>query len=135
MSRNRYVNHEYQANNCAIKKARQLKTSELGHDLSFTSLFTHAHTLILLHVDCVKSDEVTADAFTYISDAQQAAVLPCGQALLTAVSMQPVNSVCNRLSSGKCGHVKVWRRHAGRYNEAHLIKSLYCLELMKFQTS
>jgi len=55
----------------------------------------------------MESADVTADGLTYISDAQQAAVWPCGQAVLTAVSVQPVNSVCDRLSSGTCGHVRV----------------------------
>jgi hypothetical protein len=87
----------------------------------------------------VRSANVRTDAFTYISDAQQAAVTlrpDRSSRSLGATCQQSLRQTFKwsmRPRQGLCRHTITL--HTDRHNKPRLIKSLYSSELMNFQTN
>lgn len=132
---NRYVYLEFQAANYEINKVRRLKTSELGHDLSLTSLCTHRHTHTHFNIDACALWSKRCNGrrlYLYIrGTAGSCVTLRPGSAhrSLGATCQQRLRQTFKWYMWARQG----LRRHAGRHNEAHLIKSLRCSKLMNFQ--
>jgi hypothetical protein len=96
---------------------------------------TQTHTLISVYVHCKFSRCEGRRLYLYVRRT-------AGSRYVTLRPASSRHSLCTTCQQCLRQTFKwyMWarqglRRHADRYNEAHLIKSLYCSELMNFQTN